>query len=210
MYLRVHRYPAYYEDAKELLQDILSKHKRVQFGVFGGVLDVPAEVTFFSVEDSEDAEGASNLRLSLMSRSPVFGSSYNSFIDQQRRFQFFSPKGDDYWTPRMVNLVWEGKKPSTVAIELETKEVYLVYIYDTNIVFKRFSKLDDAEFEVIQNDIDEAEPYRIELDQKAMFEYIDGAEGVNRLISSIYINFNCAVPLHVSAKPPEAEDPISL
>lgn len=197
------KYPSFYEDAKDLLRDVLERGKRVSFSVFNQAVPAPCEVLFSNVEDTEDSENITeyaNIRLNLMTNMPVFGTPITSFVEKQRRFLLLNASGDDYWTPRMVNLIWEGDKPSTIAIDIDTREVFFVYVRSAQLDFCKFAYLTESEFEIVNTDLDDSSPFSIRLGDSAMYDYIDGAEGVNCLVSSLYICFNASAPLHIRSK----------
>lgn len=125
--------------------------------------------------------------------------SYTQRVDNGREFEWvpnsrnlfiLNNAGDDKWTYLMKQKIWDNDYPYTIAIDEVTGEVFFVHIALEGIVLKLFGR-EEGLYDIIKGHIVEREPYRIKIDEDAMFSYIDGAEGYNHLKDNIYIEFNC-------------------
>lgn len=178
----------------DLLSSVLGKHKRVQMVDTEQGLTTPLEVISYSFDEAESDSPEITVRL--MYRLPVFDSTVMA-VDKYKRVRLLSSVGDEEWTERMRLKIWDGKYPTTVAIDEDTKEVLLVRITDHIVSFETFGQLTEDQYNVILEDLDDREPFRLFLDSTAMFKFIDGAEGLNHLLNGVFVEFNCAVPIRV-------------
>lgn len=80
---------------------------------------------------------------------------------------------------------------------MEKGEVYLFNISANRIELTQFGEMTVEEFEIFKYDVHDREPFRIKIDEDAMFDYIDGAEGINHLQKNIIVEFNCGLPLKI-------------
>lgn len=194
--------PNIHMDAKSMIADSLRESGRLSLKKYGSLFSNQCEISHFHIEEVEDEEGYANLDLVLVYKSRQL-SPNNTFdeVERARKFRVLNSQGDIGWTYRMQNLVWEGEYPSTVAVDIESGEVFLFSITSNNRAeLVEFGLLEPSEFETLRLELNDREPFKIKIAEDAMFRYIDGAEGVNHLKQNIQIEFNCGLPIRVTNK----------
>lgn len=197
------KYPDIYLDAKSMLKNCLEESPRVRFRAFEGWFSHPCEVTHFHIDEVEDVESPSNLVLTL-TYNTTYLSEDKGFqtIEKVRKLKLLTAKGDDRWTYRLIEKIWEGQYPSTVAVDLESHEVFFVNITISGIDLIHFGVLDNKQFEAFEFDIHDREPFRVKIAEQALMDYVDGSEGIRHLRRNIIIELNCGVPIDVRLNPP--------
>lgn len=195
------RLPDIFLDAKRMIEDTLKSSEKLSLKKYGSMFSNLADVVHFHIEEIEDEESYANLDLIITYKLRVI-SPNNQFktIEKTRNLKVLNPKGDNRWTFRMINKIWDGDYPSSVAVDMETGEVFLFSIKANRIELTEFGKFNELEFETFLHELNDREPFRIRIDEDAMFDYIDGAEGINHLQKNIYIEFNCGMPIRVYNK----------
>jgi hypothetical protein len=199
------RFPNTYQDAREVIENILSNDSsKVAIRTYGMFLSSPCDVAFYHIEESEDLEGYANLNLILTYKVSMLvpTKSYYSTVEKTRNLKVLSAIGDNLWTYRMIDKVWEGDYPSTVAVDTDTGDVFFFSIKLNRLELIEFGQFSSSEFEAFKLEVHDREPFRIILDSDAMFDYIDGAEGIRYLKRNVAIQFNCGIPIVVRAKRP--------
>lgn len=193
--------PSIFLDAKQLLEDNLSTNRRVVVRRYNDIFANSCNVIHFHIEAVEDEEQYANLDISLNYKERVILSSNGidrfDEVERYRQLKILCNLGDIAWTYRTIEKVWNGDYPSAVAVDTDTKEVFLINIRTSSIELVKFGIFSSNEFEAFITDVQEREPYRIGIADDAMFRYIDGATGINDLVENVYIQFNCGVPIRV-------------
>jgi hypothetical protein len=193
--------PNTFIDAKTLISDALSVDKKLSLKNYGGMFANLCEVTHFHMDEVEDEEGYANVDLTLAYKVPLMGNdSQFLLVDKTKKLKVLNTAGDIDWTYNMVNLFWEGDYPSSVAVDVESGEVFLFNVKLNRVELVDFGVLTGSAFESFTHDINDREPFKIRLDEKAMFDFIDGSEGRNHLKKSTFIEFNCGMPIRVYNK----------
>ena len=192
------RLPERFIDAKELLLNTLESTNSVSFKSYGSLFSNRCAVTHYHVDEVEDEEGFSNLDMTLVYTEPVLADNpVFQTVEKTAKLRVLSPAGDNDWTYRMIDKIWEGDYPSTVAVDLWTKRVYFLNIRLSGLELVEFGTMEDNQFEAFDEGVADKDPFRITIGEKAMFDYIDGSEGINNLKRNIIIEFNCGIPLKV-------------
>lgn len=120
----------------------------------------------------------------------------NTF-EKSRQLNLLCTLGDCEWTHNMIDYVWNGDYPSTVAVDTNTGDVFLVYLRNTCLELRYFSVLDANQLARFEEDINLARPFKIKVHERALFLVLDGAEGYNHLKENVYIEFNSVPPMQV-------------
>lgn len=205
----IHRLPNSFEDAKNLIKKVIEKKNSLSIRDFKSEFPSLADITHFYLEEpqSPSTQGYANLDLVLQYNQLMLQpDSGLKTVERTKKLRLLSSEGDNQWTFRMKNLVWEGVYPTCVAIDLETAEVILVFLHSDELELVHFSYLDEVEFETFQFDVNDREPYSIRINEQAMFDYIDGKEGIKTLYEGIKIRFQCSIPITVHYQKPLDRD----
>lgn len=182
-------YGNYYEDASRLLESVFSVNNTFCISSFHsplfnqGIVEA-CKVSPFAAEDSD----RSNINLSIQFKEYIQDDT-GAFtqVSHTRDFILLNPEGDTRWTRRMRLYVWDNNYPDTIAIDRHTGEVYALYLGTESAEFKHFSAIPVDELETVLMALDYNAPFYIFLDDKAMFDFIDGGEGFNHLLHNTYI-----------------------
>lgn len=193
--------PEIYIDAKNLIEGVLSESSKLSLRSYRGTYSMFSnlcDIVHYHIEEVEDEESYANLDMTLTYKVRVM-TPENKFdvIEKVRNLRVLSTLGDNLWTYRMINKVWEGDYPSTVAVDMETGEVFFFSIKLNRLELIEFGKFTETEFETFRYELNDREPFSIKIDEKAMFDYIDEAEGVKHLQRNIVVEFNCGLPIKV-------------
>lgn len=195
------RLPDSYIDARQSIEESLKASSRLSFKTFGSLFSILCDVLHHHIEEVEDPESYSNLQLTLTYRMNIFTETGTpSLIEKTRKLRVLTAIGDTAWTYRMIDRLWEGDYPSTVAVDLETGDIFFFNIKLNRLELIEFSRFTEQEFDTFLLEVHDREPFKICLDPNAMFDFIDGAEGINHLKRGIQVEFNCALPIRVSAR----------
>jgi hypothetical protein len=194
--------PHTYSDTKEIIETVLRKNRLLIKG-FDSVFNTVSDIRIYNVEpvnfgdliadDFED--GYSNCKLNLVYDVKTFIEDSPAIIEVSKSLMVLNTMNDTIWTYRMIQNIWEGDYPSTVAIDMETREVFLFNLKPNWLELVRFGILDELQFEAITLGLNFRSPFYIGIDTKAMYQYIDGAEGLNYLKKNIIIEFDCGIPI---------------
>lgn len=194
------RYSPVFVDSKDLISSVLNKSKQVSIRKYGSLFSNLCEVRDWNIEEGDDV-GASNITLTLTyMQSVLTADSQFNLVTKTRKLKVLSVKNDNEWSYQMVDKIWDGEYPSTVAVDLVTGEVLLFNIGTNRIELVDFGVMEDTQFEAFILEVNDQEPYRIRLNPDAMFDYISGAEGYRHLKENVEIEFNCGIPVTVSPK----------
>lgn len=193
------RLPEIFCDAKQMLEDNLATYRRLIIKRYGSLFASAGDVIHFHIDDVEDDQGYSNLDMSISYKERVLIEDRFETIERHHQLRLLSPVGDDQWTYTMINRVWEGDYPSTVAVDTDTRQVFLVSIQMSSVELIEFGMLTEQEFDAFITDCEDRNAYRIKLDESAMFKVIDGSEGMNHLRQTMVIELNCGVVIRVQS-----------
>lgn len=194
--------PSIFSDAKQMLEDNLSTYRRLVVKKYNDIFANSCDVIHFHITEVEDEEGYSNLDIFLNYNERVIiesnGIERFEKVERCKQLRILCNLGDNFWTYRTINKIWNGDYPSTVAVDTDTKEVFFVHVRTSCIELVKFGIFSNSEFEAFLADIIEREPFRIKIDEDAMFRYIDGATGIDDLVNNVYIQFNCGTPIRIN------------
>lgn len=193
------RLPEIFCDAKQMLEDNLATYRRLIIKRYGSLYASAGDVIHFHIDDVEDDQGYSNMDMSISYKERVLIEDRFETIERHHQLRLLSPVGDDQWTYTMIGRVWEGDYPSTVAVDTDTRQVFLVSIQMSSVELIEFGMLSEQEFDAFMTDCEDRNAYRIKLDESAMFKVIDGAEGMNHLRETMVIELNCGVVIRVQS-----------
>lgn len=190
------RLPGVYVDAKELLESFLESGRLV-LGDFhtGHSRLCTIEHFHMATVDEEDEEGYANISLSVSYNLPMLG--VNSFALKTRKLRVLNTLGDTKWTYRTIRQIWDGFYPTSVAVDEENGDVFFINLRMEKVELVYFGVMTKSELDFFLFEISEREPFEISIDKDAMFQFIDGGEGINHLRDNIMIELRCGVPITV-------------
>lgn len=193
------RLPAMYCDAKQAIEDSLESKKLVLSQYNSSLINL-CDVTHFHIKEEKDKEHIGSLELLISYKERII-TKYDKFesLNKTQTLTILSPKGDLVWPFIMVTKVWNGEYPSAVAINEETGVVYLVFLKLGMLGLTEFSILKGNQLECIKESLNETMPYRIRLDEDAMFNVLGELEGNRCLYETLFIEFDCGVKFRVYA-----------
>jgi hypothetical protein len=195
------RVPETFIDAKGMIEDSLNEGMKLSVKSYGSMFSNLADILHFHIEDA-DHEGYANIDLFITYKLRVMGNNdLFETVEKTRNLRVLNSLGDTKWTYRMINKIWDGDYPSTIAVDMETGEVFFFNVRVNRIVLEKFGKMAELQFETFIQEINDREPFRIRISDDAMFDFIDGSEGINHLQRNIYVEFNCGLPIRVSNMP---------
>lgn len=193
----------YYEDACEVLEAALSENSFISISSFNSpiVSQVVLEAKTFEHFGSEDSDRA-NMKLYLQYKELRNNPESGKFQYELSAMELLilNSEGDTRWTPRMKANVWANKYPATVAIDINTGEVYLLFLQSWGIELRHFAKMPLGDLTGFMMTLNPVEPFYIYIYADAMFSVLDGAEGYNHLLDNLYIQFNGAKNYRVSLR----------
>lgn len=192
--------PDIFIDAKSMIEGAL-ENKKLSLRTYGAMFSNLSDVTHYHINEVDDEEGYANIDMLLTYKFRTL-STDDSFgvIEKTRNLKVLNTAGDNQWTYRMITRIWDGDYPSSVAIDMETGELFLFNVKINRVELIEFGVLSEIEFETFKLELNDREPFRIKLHEDAMFEFIDGAEGLNHLQKNIYIELSCGMPIKVRNK----------
>lgn len=194
------RLPETYIDAKQTIEESLEGNKLI-IGKYGSLLANLCDVIHYHVQDVENKEGLGNLTLLLTYKVRIINK-YNKFeeVKKSQTLKVLTTKGDKIWPYSIVIKVWEGNYPSGVAVNEETGQIYLLNLRMSGLELVSFSTFTEEELAAFKEDLNEVAPYRITLNEDAMFDYIAGLEGNRHLKETLSIEFDCGVKIRKKAE----------
>lgn len=194
------RLPETYIDAKQAIEESLEGNKLI-IGKYGSLLANLCDVIHYHVQDVENKEGLGNLTLLLTYKVRIINK-YNKFeeVKKSQTLKVLTTKGDKIWPYSIVIKVWEGNYPSGVAVNEETGQIYLLNLRMSGLELVSFSTFTEEELAAFKEDLNEVAPYRITLNEDAMFDYIAGLEGNRHLKETLSIEFDCGVKIRKKAE----------
>lgn len=198
-------YPERFVDAEGLLADKLDAYPVINMTSYLNSHYRRTDIENYSIQliktdddySDDDDTAYSNLLLALDYRMVYVNENGMFPMRKSRTLRLFCPHGDKKWTYRMVQKVWEGEYPSTVALDIESGEVFFFCIKDLGIELIDFGYIPKSQLEFFDDTVNDREPYTVKIDDDAMFDYIDGAEGLHHLKRNVIITFNASTPIVV-------------
>lgn len=192
----------YFEDAKSSLEVALGVNQSVAFSSFNSPLLSSCIISGITIEHygSEDSDRA-NMRVFLQFQE--YGFEEDGAPKQQVKIMnllVLNSEADNRWTKRMRTNVWNDRYPATVAIDMDTAEVYLLFIESWGVELRHFSKLKPDDLQALLLTLDENAPFYIFIDGLAMFDVLDGAQGYSHLLDNLYISFKGSRRLRVNIR----------
>lgn len=191
------RLPETYGDAKLVLTNAFSSNIFTK-GLYGTIKGNPCELIHIQVHDKKDLEDIGSIVLDLTYKERVINK-YGKFEEKRviQTLHILNPRGDELWPFTLAVKIWDVKYPTSVALDIKRGIVYLMNINSIGVSFIEYAHLNEEEIEALSNDLNEREPYKIKLDEKAMFEHIAEYEGIRALKRGVFIEFDCGVRFRV-------------
>lgn len=188
------------EDIQEHLDNSLMQVGFSTYGVpsmtpmitYGDIIDFNIEQLIISKNKSEKA----NVGLFLTYKGMSLEEDHLQEVSKQQYFMLLNSEVDIDWSFGMIQKVWNGNYPSTVAIDKDGK-CYFVYVEQWGIHFSYFALLGEQELDMLSTYLNDDSPFKITIAPKAMFKVIDGTEGYNYLRKNIVVEFNCSTKLSI-------------
>ena len=174
------------------------QHKTIKFGVFNNVLDIEKTGSVVSSSVSEAcvdglySETDSNIALDITYVTAKTNMVNQPECPQQSMHLLLLPTTADKTFPEMVEVKMFGScgKPSTVGVNKDTGDVYLVYVFDKEIQFLHFGTLSQMDKEFVVSDDNMTTPYEFGIFKAALYRFITRDNGWDNLRNSMYIQFN--------------------
>lgn len=199
----------YFEDAKASLETAFGVNQSIAFSSFNSPFLSNCVINGVTVEHfgSEDSDRA-NMRVFLQFQEYDFESDGTpKQLVKIMNLLVLNSEADIKWTKRMRTNVWNDRYPTTVAIDMDTAEVYLLFIESYGVELRHFAKLKPDDLEALLLTLDENAPFYIFIDSGAMFDVLDGAEGYSHLLNNLFIVFKGArkVRLNIRSRDVQSE-----
>lgn len=189
-------YPKAKIDAVELIQEVLDSGIVVMKNYGDGVLNY-GEILDYAVEEANDSDtDFSTMEVTINYMKRNLG---DNPTNKQLRLQMLSSIGDRHWTSQMVMLLFKGLQPSTVAIDKDTGDIYLVYLKTESVgkyefTLEYFAKMEVDILEDFFEELDVEKPYTIGIQEDNMIDFIDKSEGLRGLRKGLKITFHGGIP----------------
>lgn len=187
-----------FERAESLITQCITNNNMLSIGAFNSQLSNPCPIKHFNIVNvGRNPDDNANISVSVIytiTEPDDIGVLHN--YEKERTFNFLTTIGDMYWTPNMILKVFDNEIPSTVGIDTATGEVFLVYLKYWGMELKYFATLTNEQLALFE-DLNLDKPFKIDILPRAMFKYIDGAEGTNYLKQNLFIEFDCGHPLEL-------------
>lgn len=191
------RLPETYGDAREILENGFSTEVFTK-GLYGIMKANPCTITHIQIHDKKDNLDIGTIVVDLTYKERVINK-YGKFEEKKvvQTLNILTPRGDSLWPYNLVVKIWDGKYPTSVAVDLKRGVVYLCNIGTRGVELIEYAHITKDEVEALTHDLNDREPYKIKIDEKAMFDYISEFEGLRALRSNIFIEFDCGVRFKV-------------
>lgn len=191
------RLPETYCDAKQAIEDSLAG-KRLVLSKYNSTIVKLCDVTHFHVSEETNPDKIGNIELLITYKEKII-TKYDKFetLNKTQKLTILNTKGDPVWPYLIITKVWDGIYPSSVAINEETGVVYLLFLKMGSLGLIEFALLKDNQLECIKESLNEVYPYKIKLDEDAMFKVLGEVEGNRFLHETVYIEFDCGVKFRV-------------
>lgn len=187
--------------------------KVIKFGVFDiSLAPKTAKVLSVSVAramtDGMYSETDSNIALDITYITSRMNMVNQPELPKQTMHLVLLPTIDDCTFPEMVELKLFGVdgKPSTVGVDKETGDIYLVYIFDNEIYFSHFATLSTMDKDFILSSDNMSTPYEFGVYKAALYRFITREEGWSGLRGNMYIQFNLSPIVRVKVGSTEADN----
>lgn len=175
-------YSNIYLEAKEHITNSLNEGGIV-LSNYGETHGQRCLVDTFFIEEEEYETKYANLTLVITYKVPH----PTDIIEKHKKLRVLANTGDYGWTTRLRALVWDGKYPDTVALDVDNGELYLVRVKEDGLHLTYFNDIEEIEVEYLLEDIEDREPYKIQIDENAMYEVLDGSEGYRHLFRNVQV-----------------------
>lgn len=191
---------AYFEDVQETLSDTLNSRKSIGFSSFSSPIVNQATVITYGIKplDTEDSDRA-NFVLSI-EYDLYYLTTHSESLDSKRQvlnLLVLNPEGDTKWTLNMRNRVWDGRYPSSVAIDTATGAVYLLFVESSYIELRAFGEVSLSDLEIFKSSMNARSPFSIQVDADALFKVVDGSEGTKFLLANLFISLFCSKTVNI-------------
>lgn len=193
-----------YETAQEQLQLVLNNKANIVIGAMSLPLAHMGVINHYDISpvtDTTEDIMYSNMVLQLvysLNLPATSGKTKIYTIECSKRIVLLTTAGDIYWHKVLRDKVWNGKYPTTVGVDIETGEVYVIYLYSSYIELQLFGVLNELDIEGVAVNLSEKTPYRIYIAYDALWKYASEEEGTRYLRDNLYIEFDCGRPVQVS------------
>lgn len=172
--------------------------KVIKFGVFNSNFDIPkvAQVLSSKVykasEDGLYSETDSNIALDITYISAKTNMVNQPECPQQSMKLLLLPTIADKTFPEMVEVKMFGSvgKPSTIGVDRDTGDVYLVYIGDKEIHFEHFATLSQTDKDFVTSEENMYISYEFGIFKASLYHFITREYGWSNLRDNMYIQFN--------------------
>lgn len=191
------RIPEMFLDAKEVLERSLSEHKLI-LSRYNSSLENMCQVTHYYIKEESNTEHIGSLELLISYREHII-TKYDKFetLNKTQTLTILTSKGDPIWPHIMISKVWNGCYPSALAINKETGVVYFIFLEEKRLRLMEFAMLKENQLECVEESLNEMSPYRIRLDEDAMFSVLGEQEGYRKLYETLFVEFDCGVKFRV-------------
>lgn len=103
--------------------------------------------------------------------------------------------GDIEWHTVLKNKVWNGNYPSTVGVNVNTGEVYCVFVQSGLLELRLFGTLTELDKEGLLDHLNYKKPYKITISYDALWDYAAELEGSRYLRDNLQMEFDCGRPV---------------
>lgn len=194
------RLPFYTIDSCEVLKNVLKEGVILTEKQYRSPITQSCTLKSCNLEANEVEDAFTNILLTLDYVKNANKLGRFTPVDVSLKLKVLCGLGDREWGYRSKIKVWDGDYPSTVGIDINTGNVYLIYVRENRIDLVEFGEMNDKELEAFEDSFNDREPFEIGLDANTLFAYLDGEEGYNYLKDNVYIDFKCCSTIRVYSK----------
>lgn len=197
------------------LKSILLTKKIIHEGVFNSIRGffTTSNVLNVSVTRTKDdgiySETISNISLVIEHTTVKTNMVSVREIQKSKLDLVVLPAFEDNAFPEMLEVKMFGKwgKPSTVGIDRNDGNIYLIYIVEDELYFLQFAQLSKIDSEFITSQDNISVTYEFGIARKALYGFITREFGWNNLRENMFIRFNTSpfVRIDVGSKPEDEE-----
>jgi len=187
-----------YFEARRDIEEALESCNIISLKTYGSLKSIPCEIKHIHIEGVADVDSFANIDIIVTYKENVINKE-NKFesVTRVKNIKVLSSGYDTMWSYNMIHKIWSGDYPSSVAIDKETGVLFFFNVRPSGVELIEFGVLDSSQMDAFFDSWNDREPFRIMLDEKAMFNYIDGSEGYRNLRENVYVELNCIVKLRV-------------
>ena len=180
----------YFDDVQETLSDALEARRNVGFSSFSNDIVSQGTVITYGITPASDGDNdRANLLLDMEYEAYYLKSSEEAGTSKiAMQLLVLNPEGDTEWTLNMRNRVWNGRYPSTIAINIASGEAYLLFVEASYIELKFFVVISLTDLELFKASMDARKPFSIHVEPEALFKVLDGREGTHHLLDNLFIS----------------------